>query len=937
MPFTPAASRIIAKSAKDTYTWLPLSIHLADTAAAARCLWHEWLSEAVRNRILASCGGEEKAIALILFLALTHDLGKNTPAFQSGILESWQGDAYRFMRELLESVGLITGPHSRYINASRLKHALVSQAILQKAGCDRRIASIVGAHHGKPADSACLYEVENGTYNEETGGTPWDEIQQEYVQSALDTCGFSSLDDLPRPDQPAQMLLTGLLIVADWIASNAALFPYIPFEQVKAAATSEERARKAFDALHLPPPWIIEPQWETDPEALFGKRFAPYSPRLVQAAVLHALRGLSRPGIVVMEAPMGCGKTELALLLAELFSLRHGCNGIYFALPTQATSNGIFPRILRWADSAARDEIAPARHAVRLVHGAAQFNDDYASIARFGAGSQVDGDGSEPLGVHTWFEGRKKALLADFVVGTVDQLLMMALKQKHVMLRHLGLAGKVVVIDEVHAYDAYMCVYLERVLQWLGREGVPVIVLSATLPAERRCMLLDAYRGAADAAELPRARVKPHSQPPSPPPEPWRASRAYPLLTWSDGRDVRQAALPGGEKSLRVTIEALEQSTLADHLEQQLAQGGCAGVIVNTVREAQRQAALLRRRFGADVLLLHSHFLTPDRIEKENLLLSRLGPGGNRPRRLIVVGTQVIEQSLDIDFDVLYTQPCPMDFFLQRLGREHRHERARPGCLQRAKCFVLYDGSLPLEQSRAVRAWPFLPDEGSRAVYGDYLLMRTLAFLPTCVTLPDDIPALVQKVYGDEPCPQQPEGYAAAREKWLKKLAEKREKAGRFCMEPPDASRGASMMHLLGTEVSDSEKQGEACVRDIDESFEVLVLQRVGGELRFLPWREGGEAVPAAPDADTAKQISRQRLRLPASLYHGTIGNVIKTLETETARLVPAWHQSPWLHGELLLLLDENLSATLNGHRVTYSYEDGLQSAKEDDDGSKGV
>lgn len=937
LQFTFAASRIIAKSDKNTYNWLPLSIHLTDTAAVARCLWNEWLSKSVRDRIISSCGSEEAAVSLLVFLALTHDISKATPLFQSMILSSWQGDAYNHMQELQEDAGLQIEPYSRYIHAARLKHALVSQAILQNAGCDKGIASIVGALHGKPADSGCLYDVQNGTYIEETGGTPWDDIQQEYIQSALNACGLSSADSLPRPDQPAQLLLTGLLIMADWIASNTTMFPYIPFEQVKADKTSEERAREAFDSLKLPPPWVIGQQWEADPEGLFKERFAPYSPRPTQAAILTALRMLTHPGIAVLEAPMGCGKTEIALIMAELFALRYGCSGVYFALPTQATSNGIFPRVLRWADSAARDEIYPARHAVRLVHGAAQFNDDYASIARFGEGCQVDADENDSLGVHTWFEGRKKALLADFVVGTIDQLLMMALKQKHVMLRHLGLAGKVVVIDECHAYDAYMSVYLERALQWLGREGVPVIVLSATLPAERRCMLLNAYRNAMNTGALPGTRVKPDAKRPSPPPEPWRTSCAYPLLTLSDGQEVRQVVLPGAGKTTHVTFASLEQGALADHLEQQLAEGGCAGIIVNTVKEAQRQAEILRQRFGTDVLLLHSHFLTPDRIEKENFLMSRLGPKGDRPRRCIVVGSQVIEQSLDIDFDVMYTQPCPMDLLLQRLGREHRHERVRPKRLRDAKCFLLYDGNVPMEASRAEHTWPFKPDAGSRAVYGDYLLMRTLAFLPTVVTLPDDIPTLVQKVYGSESCPKQPDGYEEAREAWRTRLAMKQAKASKFCIEPPDASRRASMMHLLDTDVNDNEKQGEACVRDIDESFEVLVLRRIGGALHFLPWREGGAAIPTLPDADTARRICKQRLRLPAELYYGEIGNTIKMLEAETARLVPAWAKSPWLQGELLLLLDESLSAKLNGQGITYSYENGLQIIKEDDDGSEGV
>ena len=170
---------------------------------------------------------------------------------------------------------------------------------------------------------------------------------------------------------------------------------------------------------------------------------------------------------------------------------RFGLGGVFFGLPTQATANGIFPRLLGWADTQSEKTLPQA---IKLAHGMAELNECYLRLQ--GRGVQLEEDAQEEhrVQVHQWFRGNKQVLLANFVIGTVDQLLLAALAQKHVMLRHLGLAGKVVIIDECHAYDTYMNCYLDRTLEWLGWYKVPVILLSATLPARRRTELVEAYQ-----------------------------------------------------------------------------------------------------------------------------------------------------------------------------------------------------------------------------------------------------------------------------------------------------------------------------------------------------------------------------------------------------------------------------------------------------------
>ena len=203
------------------------------------------------------------------------------------------------------------------------------------------------------------------------------------------------------------------------------------------------------------------------------------------------------PGLLIIEAPMGNGKTEASLLCAEVMAAKSGAGGVAYLLPTMATSNAMFSRVEEWLKTVP-DSKGGSMESMQLLHSKAALNPDYSKLRSWGStwmGDEAKANVEEGVVAHQWFAGKKRGLLSSFVVGTVDQLLMAALKVKHVQLRHLGLAGKVVVVDEVHAYDAYMNTYLDRILTWLGAYGVPTILLSATLPANRRDELIHAYRG----------------------------------------------------------------------------------------------------------------------------------------------------------------------------------------------------------------------------------------------------------------------------------------------------------------------------------------------------------------------------------------------------------------------------------------------------------
>ncbi|WP_255360399.1 CRISPR-associated helicase Cas3', partial [Frankia sp. EI5c] len=318
--------------------------------------------------------------------------------------------------------------------------------------------------------------------------------------------------------------------------------------------------------------------------------------------------------------------------------------------------------------------------------------------------------------------------MAPVTVGTIDHVLHAATRTKHVMLRQAGLAGRVVVLDEVHAYDVYMAQFLFEALRWLADASVPVVLLSATLPPDLRRDLVRAYlQGAVQRLDV-EDELRGLAEP-----------AGYPSVTSVcavDGTphlavDVYASKRP----RLEVGVEILDEqdeftpATVAAAVTAEVQAGGCALVVCNTVARAQGVFTALQPVFGDDVVLLHARFIAAARAERAERVIDLLGPPGRRgaarrPDRLVVVATQVAEQSFDVDVDFLVTDLAPIDLLLQRIGRLHRHQRpvgARAERFRAPRVLVtgvrFGDGRIPM--------WP----SGSRAVYGDHLLLRSAALV----------------------------------------------------------------------------------------------------------------------------------------------------------------------------------------------------------------
>ncbi|MBI3946594.1 MAG: CRISPR-associated helicase Cas3' [Armatimonadetes bacterium] len=704
----------------------PLLYHMLDVAAVCEALLHRFPPP------------DPLSLQWVAYLASLHDIGKADPLFQGKVPE---------LVEPLRDLGLDIPPSPDPFRHEARSAEWVMRHLMQSYGWNRRSAGVVSlALHGHHGDFASPGNAEEQTH-------PARFAQWHALRDALAAALFALLVPPPlRFDQfedasVAGVRLSGVIVLADWIASNEELFHYraLAMEAPSPAhylAAARVEAARVVGRLQLGTARPAPP--ETPP--LSFPAIWPHLPdrRPTQRALEDVcLTNLPPPGLAIIEAPMGEGKTEAAIYLAEHWRRATGRDGAYIALPTAATSNQMHDRYAAFIA-----ERHPAAARPRLVHGMAWLLDDDSPLAPPNLDADEE-DAAEQARSLDWFRPTKRALLAPEGVGTIDQALMAALHVRHGFLRLLGLGSKVLIVDEVHAYDAYMTTILERLLAWCRALGTPVILLSATLSHAQKQRLAHAYAG---SAPLPPAAD---------------VHDPYPLLTFvSPEGDARMAPVRGTDalrRRLRIQCHRgllHDPDATARLVAVQVSAGGCACVLANTVNTAQAiYRALLRMRDSdpefkdtlrdCELLLFHARFRAERRQDVERQVVDLFGSNARkegkptRPRRAILVATQVVEQSLDVDFDVMVSDLAPVDLLLQRSGRLHRHERGiRP------------TGSDPVLHV-------LLPDAGSYdfgntgRIYQPEPLLRTLALLAAYPEfhLPAHFRPLIEGCYGEAPLP----------------------------------------------------------------------------------------------------------------------------------------------------------------------------------------
>lgn len=904
----PRLLQIVAKTDRQSELTLSLPAHLTDTMEVSEALWEGFLPRSVKDSLVAAAGSAEAAIALVRFVAGTHDVGKCSDAFQRS-LPPWSTSRLAQHGLALSSIQQKI-PHGTLGQIALKAWLLIEYGEGPGAG---HLGEVIGGHHGlnpSPGDLGRVV-VENLPLERSV----WGDLRGEILAEMADRSGARPyLPDWVANGFPLsiRVLLQAVVILADWIASGSDLFPY------QDDRSSVERASDALAALALIPPWVPNPSHGI--VELFEQRFPSLNgaaPNPLQVVAGQAAEALTRPGLMLIEARPGMGKTEAGLLAAEVLAARFGNGGIFVGLPTMATANPMFLRVADWLRT-----MGEQVNSVNLAHGKAALNDDFSRLIRATRDPVVYGESkdaaADSVRVVSWLRGRKRNLLANSVVGTIDQFLMGGLKAKHVVLRHLALAGKVVLLDEIHAADDYMREYALAMLEWLGRYGTPVILMSATLPPTQRRQYLAAYAKGM-GGDLP----------------PLDDSPSYPRITTFDGA-LGQPEVPSDDRHLQVELRQLSEDdqALVELLRHSLAEGGCAAVIRNTVGRAQATYELLAGEFGADVMLLHSRFIAPHRIHRESELTRALGRGGDRPHRLIVVGTQVLEQSLDVDFDLMVTDLAPIDLVLQRVGRLHRHPRPnRPASVREPR---LYLSGADWSQELPV------PVRGSVSVYGLAKLLRTAAVLAgpferARLDLPGEIPVLVERGYAADL--KAPTGWEAC---WTEadsqervRTQKARERARAFTVGEPTDEASMSTWLLAPAEDPETPGQlGKAQVRDGGDSVEVIVLQRDADRVLRLPLGPGpmaGSAISEFLPIDDwrlARAMAATTIALPLAMCAKPPQMDRVIAELERALPYDNWQSSPWIEGQLALVLDAGGHVHVAGFDLTYTDELGLTATK---------
>jgi len=574
------------------------------------------------------------------------------------------------------------------------------------------IAAVAG-HHGVIPRSAAWRDplAENPVIEHDNLA------RKEWFEAVVKLFG-KNYSDIPILPQDIQSFIAGFCCVSDWIASNELFVRWIkdtisPAQYFKEAV---EYCRKT-DILKR--------------FGIVGRQSAAYqgikvlllennSPRQIQTLIDDLP---SETSLTIIEGATGSGKTEAALALAwKLIDSGHA-DSIVFALPTQATADAMLERL---------QNLAPVLFTggdanLVLAHGRAKYNKIFANLktaGKPGAGKIDQGS----VQCAEWIsKSRKLVFLGQIGVCTIDQVLLSVLPIRHNFIRSFGIMKSVLVIDEVHAYDRYMYGLLEEVLKRQRAADGSAILLSATLPAVQKKELFEAWQS--DSSKM----IEPDA--------------AYPLISRLDeSGSVDQQTIDAKSKPLDVNIDVVlskymePDENIYDRLLSAAQNGATVAVVCNLVQSAQQIARRFRGKGDAIVDVFHARYRYKDRQAKEEFAKDYYGKKAPRTSGRILVATQVVEQSLDLDFDWLITQLCPVDLLFQRIGRLHRHERRRPKEFGKPFCTVIINES---------------DDFGAHEIiYGDTrVLWRTRELLKRCrnvVRFPQAYRDWIEKVYGRE-------------------------------------------------------------------------------------------------------------------------------------------------------------------------------------------
>lgn len=673
----------------------PVICHLLDVGNSCREVLTRYVNKklmrylmnAIDLRVNGRKATKEEFIAFLCFLSAAHDIGKISPSFQrkiSGQLE----DLYRKL-SIYRYLDTADGFHY---------HAGLSVNILQRyfdktelaEGTDglMNILIALSAHHGIPSTYQAKKAAKSlGWYyrGKEWIETEWNEQQDLALDFLADHFGLSGnhyeIKNPTRYKQSAFVLLAGVFVIADWIGSSEHFKSIaddqgnrpVGFSISQYAKDVIQMAKNAADAIDIDnnADLIIKDKDEID-----LSEFIPGgTPYKSQVEIIEASKKMVGSYLAIIEDQTGGGKSEATFKLQHDAIIHNGHSGGYWGMPTCGLATAMLDRYQRDIESKYPD----AKRHLHLIHSQSMFDDDYKNLK--GNFEDYDDDGEKRRRVKDdskayakqWYASGRRRMLATFGIGTIDQALLCVIQSKFNFLRLLGLSNKVIVFDEIHAYDFFSTTLIEHCIQWLSASGCTVILLSATLPSHKRAKLCAAFRGSGDIDGI----------------ETCDYPRATFVNKWKSDGIVTQPLTSSYRRTYRIT--ASNEADTIDYIVKNVQKhGGCVGFICNRVRQANGIYAEFKRALAnhpkVELYLHHARFDGPIRAKKEQLLLKKFGKEGirnldsndkdaiKRPKAAIVVGTQLLEQSLDIDFDFMATTLSPIDLVVQRIGRDWRFD-----------------------------------------------------------------------------------------------------------------------------------------------------------------------------------------------------------------------------------------------------------------------
>jgi CRISPR-associated endonuclease/helicase Cas3 len=816
--------------------WHPFAYHSLDVAAVAAVLWQQ--SAAVRRALCMSFGASGPAAeaalgAWVIFFVALHDLGKLHALFQmfapEASAESWP-----------ELGALPVFPQPDHYDHGADGFVVVHSEIADWTGARSRrereafkvwLGAVMGHHGALPVDEDGIpkgggklrpsYAHPDVIKHDRLARHRWVE---EAAQLFLAPAGLDLTCRPPKPNDAAHRLLAGFCSLCDWIGSNTDFFPYTPYGKAPQAYLDRQVEKLDRDST-LARIGILA---RIEPCGGVVALLRPHEqPRGVQVLV-DCLP--TEPALILVEAPTGSGKTEAALAHAWRLMQIGAAEGIVFALPTQATANAMLTRARAFAEQA----FAGAN--VVLAHGHRAMNREFRRLLDAGRLPTAQGRSDAAVQCAEWLaSSRKRVFLGQVGVCTVDQVLLSVLPIRHSFVRAFGISRAVLIIDEIHAYDAYMNGLLREVLRRHRAAGGHAILLSATLPADIRNDLVAAWGG-------------PHSDD-APYPVVWRVSdgcTAAETLPASQRPDARSVAVETIQ-----TPEAFPDDNLVQRVTAAAESGALVGIVCNLVQDAQRLAGVIRELTHHPVDLFHARFRLCDRQAIEEAVIRDYGRAAKRDQGRILVATQVIEQSLDLDFDWIITQLCPVDLLFQRIGRLHRHAAThRPVGFEQPCCTVL----APRNGSYGLHA----------KIYGDTrLLWRT----EQCLAGADHIPFpgayrdWIERVYVGDAWENEPETVIG-------------DHIGYRQAQRAAADRALQLTRMSIAELRDEDEVATSLTRDGEMSLTVLPL--LEGE-RLLD----GTALQSLDDYERSEALMLHSVPVP----HGWRGALSGCESDEDGRI----------------------------------------------------